>query len=188
VALDREAYDLLRGPKRPGESFGHVVKRSATNRRPLASFAGARKDLPEKTFREILAHRRRWRELDAERFERLMEPWHGMGRSLDTSFVIDVLRGHRGAAAQAELLDSGSEVVILPAPDLAGFLDGAYCAGGTYVTKARQKMAGRDVVPFDTECSLLAGQLRADLRSRGVSLPVLDAGIASTVPGITAFS
>jgi predicted CopG family antitoxin len=72
VALDREAYGLLRGQKRPGESFSQVVKRLAKNRRPLASFVGAWKDLPEKTLREIQAERKRMRELDEQRFERLM--------------------------------------------------------------------------------------------------------------------
>ncbi len=69
VALDREAYDLLRSQKRPGESFSQVVKRLAGNRRPLSSFAGAWKDMPEKTFREIQAERKRLRELDEQRFE-----------------------------------------------------------------------------------------------------------------------
>ncbi|MCI4349935.1 MAG: PIN domain-containing protein [Thermoplasmata archaeon] len=104
-----------------------------------------------------------------------------MVRSLGTSFLIDVLRGHRGAAAKAEVLDAESEVITIPAPALAEFLDGAYDAGGTYLTKAIQLIAGRDVVPFDKECSLLAGQLRADLRARGVTLPMIDAMIASTV-------
>ncbi len=73
IAVDREAYDLLRGQKRPGESFSQVVKRLAGNRRPLASFVGAWKDLPEKTLREIQAERKRVRDLDEERFERLLK-------------------------------------------------------------------------------------------------------------------
>ena len=73
VALDREAYNLLRRQKRPGESFSQVVKRLADNRRPLASFAGAWRDLPEKTFRSIQAERRRLRDLDEQRFDRLMK-------------------------------------------------------------------------------------------------------------------
>jgi predicted nucleic acid-binding protein len=103
-----------------------------------------------------------------------------MVRTLDTSFLIDVLRGHRGAAAKAATFDSEQEIITIPAPVLAEFLDGAYLAGGTYLTKAMQLVAGRDVVPFDKECSLVAGRLRADLRARGVSLPMLDAMIAST--------
>lgn len=103
-----------------------------------------------------------------------------MVRALDTSFLIDILRGHREAAAKARELDAGEEVVALPAPVLAEFLDGAYFAAGTYLAGALQLIAGRDVIPFDRECSLIAGQLRADLRRRGESLPMIDAMIAST--------
>jgi predicted CopG family antitoxin len=73
IAVDREAYDLLRRQKRPGESFSQVVKRLANNRRPLASFVGAWKDLPEKTVRQIQSNRKRIRVLDEQRFERLMK-------------------------------------------------------------------------------------------------------------------
>jgi predicted CopG family antitoxin len=76
IAVDREAYDLLRSQKRPGESFSQVVKRLAGNRRPLASFVGAWKELPEKTLREIQANRKRMRELDEQRFERLAKGGH----------------------------------------------------------------------------------------------------------------
>jgi predicted CopG family antitoxin len=76
IAVDREAYDLLRSQKRPGESFSQVVKRLAGNRRPLASFVGAWKDLPEKTLGEIQANRKRMRELDEQRFERLAKGGH----------------------------------------------------------------------------------------------------------------
>ena len=89
-----------------------------------------------------------------------------MARALDTSFLIDLLRGHPGAAAKAQAFDTEGEVVTVPAPALAEFLDGAYFAGGSYLAKALQLVAGRDVVPFDKECSLIAGQLRADLRRR----------------------
>ena len=74
VALDHEAYDLLRGHKRAGESFSQVVKRLAGSRRPLSSFVGAWKDLPPKTLREIQRERKQLRELDEERFARLMRP------------------------------------------------------------------------------------------------------------------
>jgi predicted nucleic acid-binding protein len=102
-----------------------------------------------------------------------------MVRTLDTSFLVDVLRGHRGAATKAAALDAEGEIVTVPAPVLAEFLDGAYFAGGVYLANATQLIAGRDVVPFDKECSLIAGQLRADLRSRGDALPMIDAMIAS---------
>jgi len=71
IAIDREAYDLLRSLKRPGESFSQVVKRLVRNRRPLASFVAGWKDLPGKTLREIQANRRHMRDLDDQRFLRL---------------------------------------------------------------------------------------------------------------------
>jgi len=65
-----------------------------------------------------------------------------MVRVLDTSFLIDLLRGHRGAAGKAETFDSEGELVAIPAPVLAEFLDGAYFAGGTYLSQAMQLVAG----------------------------------------------
>jgi hypothetical protein len=49
------------------------VKRLAKGRRPLASFAGASKDLPEKTLRGIQAERKHLSALDEQRFDRLMK-------------------------------------------------------------------------------------------------------------------
>lgn len=40
IALDREAYELLRRRKREGESFSDAIKRIAREGRPLSSFAG----------------------------------------------------------------------------------------------------------------------------------------------------
>ena len=73
VALDREAYNLLKSQKRPGESFSQVVKRLIGRPAPLSSFAGIWKDMPEKLFRALEENRKRLRELDEERFERLMK-------------------------------------------------------------------------------------------------------------------
>lgn len=40
VALDEEAYGLLRTRKRPDETFSDVVKRIARPQRPLTDFIG----------------------------------------------------------------------------------------------------------------------------------------------------
>jgi hypothetical protein len=52
------------------------VKRLAKNRRPVASFVGVWKDLPEKTLGETQANRKRSRDLDEARFERLLKAGH----------------------------------------------------------------------------------------------------------------
>lgn len=53
IALDREAYELLRTAKRPGESFSATVKRIARARMPLSAFAGTWKHLTEDEVQEI---------------------------------------------------------------------------------------------------------------------------------------
>jgi predicted CopG family antitoxin len=73
VALDREAYELLRLQKRPGESFSQTVKRLAGRRRPLASFSGAWKDVPEAKLKQLATERKRLRALDEERFAQLLQ-------------------------------------------------------------------------------------------------------------------
>ena len=102
-----------------------------------------------------------------------------MTRSLDTSFLIDLLNGHAGATAKAELLDREGEAACISAPALAEYLDGAHFLGGVYLQEAVQLIAGRDVMPFDKEAGILAAQVRADLRRKGVSLAMIDAMIAA---------
>ncbi len=75
VALDREAYELLRKRKKQGESFSDVVKRIAAPRRPLTDFAGIWKDIPGEEFRKIVEAIRKAREMDLERMDRLLKRW-----------------------------------------------------------------------------------------------------------------
>lgn len=73
IALDLEAYELLRRQKRGGESFSEAVKRLTRKRRSILDFAGAWKDMPKKDLEEIRAFLRRGRELDRRRMEELIE-------------------------------------------------------------------------------------------------------------------
>ena len=102
-----------------------------------------------------------------------------MPRSLDTSFLIDLLRGHEGALAKARLLDQEGEAIYIAAPALAEYLDGAHFIGGTYLQEAVQLIAGRDIVPFDKDAGVTAAELRSSLRRRGVALAMIDAMIAA---------
>jgi predicted CopG family antitoxin len=67
IALDHEAYDLLRRQKEEGESFSDVVKRIARKRRSFLDFAGAWKDVPKRDLDRIREFLRRGRELERER-------------------------------------------------------------------------------------------------------------------------
>ncbi len=73
IALDVQAYELLRDQKHEGESFSDVVKRIAGKRRSLLDFAGAWKDMPKKDLDRIREFLRRGRELDRERMEELIK-------------------------------------------------------------------------------------------------------------------
>ncbi|HEX9339703.1 MAG TPA: antitoxin VapB family protein [Thermoplasmata archaeon] len=71
IALDREAYELLRRRKRKGESLSDAVKRIAREPRPLSDFAGAwRKHLSERDIREIEEAIARGRAADRERMRK----------------------------------------------------------------------------------------------------------------------
>lgn len=73
IAVDREAYEILRTQKRRGESFSDVIKRVAAKRRPLTDFAGLWKTLPKDELKKVEDAIARMRELDRERLERLLK-------------------------------------------------------------------------------------------------------------------
>jgi predicted CopG family antitoxin len=53
VALDDEAYGLLKARKQSEESFSDTVKRLARPRRPLSDFAGMWSDMTAKERKEL---------------------------------------------------------------------------------------------------------------------------------------
>ena len=67
IALDPEAYDLLRRQKVEGESFSDVVRRLSRKRRSFLDFAGAWKDVPRKDLDRIREFLRSGRELERKR-------------------------------------------------------------------------------------------------------------------------
>jgi predicted CopG family antitoxin len=73
IALDREAYELLRRRKRKGESFSDAVKRVARGARPLSDFAGVwRKQLSDSELEAIEKAIARGREADHDRVRKLL--------------------------------------------------------------------------------------------------------------------
>ncbi len=75
VALDTEAYDLLKRQKHPDESFSDAVKRLARPRRPITSFGGMWKDMTPKERRELDRAYSDLREGDRRRAERIRKTW-----------------------------------------------------------------------------------------------------------------
>lgn len=73
IALDKEAYNLLRMQKGADESFSDVVKRIAGRRRKLSDFAGVWKAMSREELRRIEDAIERGRELDRERAAALLK-------------------------------------------------------------------------------------------------------------------
>ena len=73
IALDREAYELLRRRKRKDESFSDAVKRLARETRPLSGFSGVwKKRLSDADLAAIEKAILRGRDADRERTRKLL--------------------------------------------------------------------------------------------------------------------
>ncbi len=75
VALDSEAYELLRRQKRGEESFSDAVKRLARPRRPIATFGGMWSDMTAKERSELNQTYSGLRDADRRRAEKIRQSW-----------------------------------------------------------------------------------------------------------------
>ena len=74
VALDPEAYEMLRRHRRAGETFSKTVKRLSGPRRSILDYAGCWKDLPSEDFRKIQAYFAAGKRRDRETMQKLLGP------------------------------------------------------------------------------------------------------------------
>jgi len=77
VALDAEAYELLKRQKKADESFSDAVRRLARPRRPLSSFAGIWKDMSSSERRELDRVYASLHEADRRHTEKIRREWSG---------------------------------------------------------------------------------------------------------------
>jgi predicted CopG family antitoxin len=75
VALDSEAYELLKRQKKDEESFSDTVKRLARPRRPISSFGGMWSDMSEKERKELDRTYSNLRAADQRRTEKIRRLW-----------------------------------------------------------------------------------------------------------------
>jgi predicted nucleic acid-binding protein len=101
-------------------------------------------------------------------------------RCLDSSFVVDLLRGDAGATKKSQELEAAGERVGIASPAMAEVLVGAHFRGGSYLRKALELVAGLDVLPADAKVAAHAGELGAELLRRGARFSSADLLIAST--------
>lgn len=101
-------------------------------------------------------------------------------RCLDSTFLIDLLKGDPSAAAKMREIESLGEQVSMAAPALTELLMGAYFKGGALLKDTLDMVSRLDILEVDAEAAAEAGRLGAELLRRGESLPTTDLLIAST--------
>lgn len=100
-------------------------------------------------------------------------------RCLDSTFLIDLLKGDDAAVAKMREIESLGEPVSLPAPCLAEILLGAHFKGGDLLRDTLHVVARLDVLEVDAAVAGEAGRLGAELLRRGQGLPTTDLLIAA---------
>jgi predicted CopG family antitoxin len=75
VALDEEAYDLLKRAKQKDETFSEAVKRLVRPRRPLSEFAGRWSGMKPTDRAALSEIYRASRKADERRSERIRRSW-----------------------------------------------------------------------------------------------------------------
>jgi len=103
--------------------------------------------------------------------------------ALDSSFVVDLVRGDPGAKGKAESLEETGESAFLAAPALAEVMIGAYFAGGAKLKRTLQILESVTVTETDAKVALEAAAIGADLLRRGTPLALPDLLIAAAARG-----
>ena len=100
-------------------------------------------------------------------------------RCLDSTFLIDFLKGDAAAAAKMREIEAFGEPVTLPAPCLTEVLLGAHFKGGDLLRDTLDVVSRLEVLEVDAAVAGEAGRLGAELLRRGLGLPTTDLLIAA---------
>ncbi len=95
-------------------------------------------------------------------------------RCLDSTFLIDLLKGDAAAAAKMREIESLGEPVSLAAPSLTELLLGAHFKGGALLRDTLDVVSRLDLLEIDAAVAGEAGRLGAELLRRGQGLPTTD--------------
>jgi tRNA(fMet)-specific endonuclease VapC len=95
---------------------------------------------------------------------------------LDTSFIVDVLRGEQSVDSLLEKYDESEEDIFVASPSIMEIVKGAYLKLESYeeVGKIREFLTSVIVLDFDKECAFKAGEIEARLRKEGNIIEIED--------------
>lgn len=99
--------------------------------------------------------------------------------SLESTFLVDLLRGDPEALARAKALEDAGEPKCATAPAIAELLISAHRIGGRGLDRARELAESLTLLDFDLEACREAGRLGASLIARGERMSTVDLLIAA---------
>lgn len=99
--------------------------------------------------------------------------------SLDTTFLIDILKNVPAAVSKARALEASGEPKCVTAPAAAEVLIGAHLQGGRALARAEELLGSLVLLDFDREAVTEAGRLGALLIERGEEMATPDLLIAA---------
>ncbi|MCI4325051.1 MAG: PIN domain-containing protein [Thermoplasmata archaeon] len=99
--------------------------------------------------------------------------------SLDSTFLIDLLRGVPAAVDRLERLEKRREPRCVTPPAATEVMVGACAFGGSSLRAAEDLIRSLQWLEFDWESCRLAGRIEADLIARGEPMSAADLFIAA---------
>ncbi len=100
---------------------------------------------------------------------------------LETSFLIDLLRGRKEVAHLREELERNEPFLAVASPSIMELWTGAQLASlsSTEMEKINQLILSLGVLPLDTKSAKVAGELEAELLKKGKPIETEDMMIAA---------
>ncbi len=100
-------------------------------------------------------------------------------RCLDSSFLLDLVKGVPAAAQKARVMDASGERLSVSAPGVTEVLRGAYFKGGKELKDTLELIAGFEILDIDEDVAAEAGRMGAELLRRGTDVGTIDLMIAA---------
>lgn len=100
---------------------------------------------------------------------------------LDTSFIIDILRGNEEVIKKKQELDESGEMIHVPAPVIVELIGGAHLKGKKQreIEEIKNFLSTTIVLPLNKESAILAGEIFSSLMGSGEIMGSEDVMIAA---------
>ena len=99
---------------------------------------------------------------------------------LDSSFVIDIIKGVKEAVKKEQEIDNSNEEITIPAPVITEIIVGLHLTRTKKYSSQEEKdkvmnlINSLHVLNLDKDSAILAGEIQADLENRGEVIDIED--------------